>query len=336
MPFNIGTTAAKKVFLGTTEIKKIFSGTTQVWTSDPYDEFIYSTSYYSSKVMLEKVSRATFTTVASGETNQSTYYGTPFILAYDDDYIYASAYGWMNYTYVLKFSRSTCALVAEIFIRASNYSIEVDGTYLYATIKGYVQRYNKSTGNYIDQFYLGNTSGPGLGMDSNYIYFGGDDGNHVKSFTKSTMADANYNASYGGGGSYGKGKYVVDDTHIYMIRGWAVHKLTTSLTYAGEYSVNEAHSIAQDDDYIYLGVYNGSNAIVRKIAKSNMSFVKDSSSIISGNYLTALSVDNDYVYAGGYSQTHYKLNKSDLSQVATRQINSNYWQVYGSVIPKNT
>ena len=28
MPFNIGTTAAKKVFWGTAEVKKIFSGTT--------------------------------------------------------------------------------------------------------------------------------------------------------------------------------------------------------------------------------------------------------------------------------------------------------------------
>ena len=31
MPFNIGTTAAKKVFLGTTEVKKIFSGTTLLY-----------------------------------------------------------------------------------------------------------------------------------------------------------------------------------------------------------------------------------------------------------------------------------------------------------------
>lgn len=332
----IGTTDTKKMFLGTTEIKKIFSGTTQVWASDPYGEFIYTASSYGNKVILEKVSRATFTTVAYGETNASNNYGVPFILAYDDDYIYAN--GAMNGYYVLKFSRSTCALVAEINIQVPSVSIEVDANYLYVAVQGYVKRYNKNTGSYVDQFYLGRTYGPGLGMDDNYIYFGGEDGNHVKSFTKSTMADANYNSSYGGGGAYGRAKYVVDDTHIYMRNGLYVYKLTTSLTYVDKYSVrHEIYSIAQDDDYIYLGVYSDSSyGSVQKVAKSNMSYVTDSSILIYGNYVTTLSVDNDYVYAGGYSKTHYKLNKSDLSQVATRQINSNYWEVYGSVIPKNT
>ena len=79
MPFNIGTSAAKKVYWGTTEIKKIFSGTTQVWTGD--DEFIYVAdgSGYLAKITKANGSISAWSSKFYGGTSQSLISDSSFL-----------------------------------------------------------------------------------------------------------------------------------------------------------------------------------------------------------------------------------------------------------------
>ena len=188
MPFNIGTSAAKKVYWGTTEIKKIFSGTTQVWASD--DEFIYAVIYAaatnSDYPNIIKYNKNTMTIEQTYIPSVNLYTTSGIIV--DDKYVYLSTTnsGWSPIVLVL--NKADLTEAATIALVGGSGRLMQDEDYVYS-LASYVNKISKASLTLVANG--SNCAQPTIYdepyIDSTYIFTSSNQ-NIMRRITKSTLA----------------------------------------------------------------------------------------------------------------------------------------------------